>query len=71
MSRLVFWFLNIADGAKKVIVEWRPTIGFGVSFAGKEGTYQEIVYGEGSQQFHEDQEVAIQAIRKLLNGNNN
>jgi hypothetical protein len=63
-----YWFLDITDGAKTVIVEWRPNIGFGVSFAGEEGTDLEIVYGEGPQQFHEDQEIAVQAIRTLLNG---
>jgi hypothetical protein len=63
-----FWFLDITDGAKTVIVECRPGKGFGASFAGAEGTDLEIGYGEGPQQFHEDQDIAMQAIRKLLNG---
>jgi DNA-binding XRE family transcriptional regulator len=53
------WFLDVRTGKRAVTVEWRPSMGFGVSTPGGE-------YGVGPDELYDDLDGAFERIVGLL-----
>jgi DNA-binding XRE family transcriptional regulator len=55
------WFVDFTNGKKKVVVEWRPSRGFGISTPATAG------YGEGPHEVYPNVAAAAERVIALLN----
>ena len=54
------WWMDVHLGDRAVVVEWRPSMGFGISWTPSDG------YGEGPDEFYDSSEEALARIVELL-----
>src|SRR4051812_11426491 len=54
------WWLDATRGHQSLVVEWKPSMGFGVSSLPSDG------FGEGPDEFFDDEEEALGRVEHLL-----
>jgi DNA-binding XRE family transcriptional regulator len=54
------WWLDASLGDHSLVVEWKPSMGFGVSSLPSEG------FGDGPDEFYDDEEEALGRVKHLL-----
>ena len=54
------WWLDVSEGKRALTIEWKPTMGFGVSSLPSEG------FGEGPDEFFTDEMEALVRVEHLL-----